>query len=220
MSETTSQIPARLRQSIAEEMKPVCPLAAPWKRILWVVPLAILAFFLPMTVLGPRPDLDQLGLLLAWLPVLVQLMLGVGFMAMALHEAVPGRCVSRGAVAGLIVAALALHVSVNGTIWWLYPVPADNTWSLWWLCFRHELILGIPFLVVVTWLAARALPICARTVGLLSGVGGGVMADATWRMVCPVSEPSHVLSSHLGPVVFLGAIGFLLGWAWERVHKL
>jgi hypothetical protein len=88
------------------------------------------------------------------------------------------------------------------------------------LCFRHELILGIPFLVVVTWLAARALPICARTVGLLSGVGGGVMADATWRMVCPVSEPSHVLSSHLGPVVFLGAIGFLLGWAWERVHKL
>jgi hypothetical protein len=220
MSETTSQIPESLRQSIAEEMEPVCPLSAPWKRILWVVPLAVLAFFLPVGILGTRPDLDQLGVILAWLPVLVQLLLGIGFLAMALHEAVPGRCVSRGAVAALIVAALVLHGSVNAAIWWLYPVPAENTLSLWWMCFRHELILGIPFLIVATWLAVRALPICARTVGLVSGVGGGVMADATWRMICPVSQPSHVLSAHLGPIVFLGAIGFLLGWAWERAHRL
>jgi len=184
--------------------------------MLWVVPLAIVAFLAPLLILGPRPDLDRLGVGLAWLPVAVQLLLGFGLMAMALREAVPGFGISRGMIVGLIVAAIALHLAANSAIWLAYPTTSEKIWSLWWMCFRHELFLGVPFLVVVTWLAVRALPVRPCTVGLLSGVGGGVMADATWRMVCPISEPYHVFSSHLAPVFVLGAIGFLLGWIWEQ----
>jgi len=213
---TARQIPESLRQAVAGDLRPVCPLAAPWRRMLWVVPLTIAAFLLPQIIMGQRPDLDRLGILLAWLPVIVQLLLGIGLMGMALREAVPGLGISRGMIGGLIVTAIGLHVAVNSAIWLSYPTTVENVWSLWWMCFRHELFIGIPFLLVVTWLAARALPVRPRTIGLLSGVGGGVIADATWRMVCPISEPSHVLSSHLAPVFVLGALGFLLGWVWER----
>ena len=212
----TRQIPESLRQSVACDLKPVCPLAAPWRRMLWVVPLTIVAFLLPQLIMGQRPDLDRLGMLLAWLPVAVQFLLGFGLMGMALREAVPGLGISRGMIGAVIVTAIGLHLTVNSVVWLLYPMTAENVWSLWWLCFRHELFLGIPFLLVVTWLAARALPVRPRTIGILSGVGAGVIADATWRMVCPISEPSHVLTSHLTPVFVLGALGFLLGWFWER----
>jgi hypothetical protein len=119
MSETTSQIPESLRQAIASDMQPVCPLATPWKRILWVVPLAALAFVLPMLVMGPRPDLSRLGLVFAWLPVIVQLLLGIGFMAMALREAIPGLCISRGRIAWLIAAVClrALAKSASKRRW-------------------------------------------------------------------------------------------------------
>ena len=43
----------------------------------------------------------------------------------------------------------------------------------------------MPFLAVVTYLASRALPIRPRHVGLLAGFGGGVIADASWHLVCP-----------------------------------
>jgi hypothetical protein len=213
---TARQIPESLRQAVSCDLKPVCPLATPWRRMLWVVPLTIVAFLLPQMIMGQRPDLARIGFLLAWFPVIVQLLLGLGLMGMALREAVPGLGVSRGMIGGLMVTAVGLHVVVNSAIWLYYPSTEESVWSLWWLCFRHELFLGIPFLLVVGWLAARALPVRPRTIGLLSGVGAGVMADATWRMVCPISEPSHVLSSHLAPVFVLGAIGYLLGWIWER----
>jgi len=213
---TTQRIPESLRQAVSCDLKPVCPLAAPWRRMLWVVPLTIVAFLLPQLIMGPRPDLDQIGMVLGWLPMIVQLLLGLGLLGMALREAVPGIGISRGRIGGLMIAAIGLHVLVNAAIWRFYPTTVEGVWSLWWMCFRHELFLGIPFLLVVAWLAVRALPVRPRTIGLLSGVGAGVMADATWRMVCPISEVSHVLSSHLAPVFVLGALGYFLGWIWER----
>jgi hypothetical protein len=92
----------------------------------------------------------------------------------------------------------------------------EYVWSLCLLCFRHELLLGLPFLLVISWLAVRALPVRPRTIGLLSGVGGGIVADATFRLICPGSDPTHVMSGHLAPIFVLGVLGYLLGFIWER----
>ncbi len=203
---------------MACDLSPVRPMAAPWRRMLWVVPLTIAAFLLPQMVYEQRPDLDRLGFLLAWLPVVAEILLGIGFMGIALRVAVPGLGMSRSMIGGLIVAALGLHVAVNAAIWLVSPTPVDYVWSLCLMCFRHELLLGLPFLLVVSWLAVRALPVRPRTIGLLSGLGGGVVADATFRLICPVSDPTHVMSGHLAPIFALGVLGYLLGFIWERSH--
>lgn len=216
MGETTERLPEELRQAIASDIEPVRPLSPPWKRMLWAVPIAAILFVLPLLYFGVRPDLTHLGPLLSWVPVGVQLMLGLALLAMALREAIPGLGVPRNLVAGLALLALGMHVAVNLLIWLRYPMGYDNFLPTWWNCFQYEFLLGVPFLVVINWLAATALPVRPRTIGLLSGIGAGILADASWRMVCPVSAPSHVFSAHGGPIIILGTLGFLLGWLWER----
>lgn len=218
MDEVAEHIPEALRRRIAADMKPVRPLPPPWVRLLWIVPLVGLLFVVPAAWFGVRNDLEELGPLLSWLPVAVQVLLGMTLLAMALREAIPGFGVSRALIAGFSLLALVLHVGVNVAIYLSYPMGAPAFWSSWWACFHYETLLGVPFLVVVTWLAAGALPVRPRTIGLLSGAGAGVLADASWRLICPVSTPSHFTSAHLGAVLLLACLGFGCGYAWERIR--
>lgn len=215
MSNLPPSLPDALRQAVAADMRPVKPLAPPWKRVLWAVPLALIVTVWTLLYFGIR-DLDPVGPLLAWVPLGLQAVLGLALLLMALRESVPGMRISRSVVFATGMAALVLHIAVNILIWLRYPMGYDDFLSTWWQCFHYEFLLGVPFLVVVTYLAARALPVRPRLVGLLSGVGGGVIADASWRMVCPVSVPMHFLTSHLGAIIILGAFGYLVGATFER----
>ena len=102
-------------------------------------------------------------------------------------------------------------------LWLRDPMGYEEFLSSFWGCFRYELLLGVPFLAVVTYLAAKALPARPQVIGALAGVGAGVISDASWRMVCPVSVPMHFLTAHLGGIVVLGFAGYLLGlWFASR----
>ena len=216
MGEQGPNLPAELREAIAGDLEPVRPLPPPWMRLLWAVPITAAFLVLPWVYFGVRPDLEHLGPMLAWVPVAMQVALGLALLLMALHEAVPGLGIPRVLVVGFCLVALGLHLAVNLLIYIRYPMGYDDFLASWWACFRYEFLLGVPFLIVITYLAANALPVRPRTVGLLSGVGGGVIADASWRMVCPVSAPLHFLTAHLGTIVVLGAAGYLLGYLYER----
>lgn len=218
MTRPAQPAPLPLRDRIAADMRPVRPLPPPWKRALWLLPLVVLLFALPITWFGARGDLSGLGPWLTWLPVILQVSVGLALIGMALREAVPGFGVSRAAVTVFFAAALALHLGVNVAIWLRSPRSAMDFWAAWWGCVRHEALLGVPLLVVAAWLAARALPVRPRNIGLLSGAGAGVLADASWRLICPLSAPSHFVAAHLGAVVLLAAVGFGAGWLWERAR--
>lgn len=216
MSDRPSALPDDLRNAIAADLEPVRPLPPAWKRLMWAVPIAGALLVLPWVYFGVRPDLERLGPLLAWVPVALQVTLGLALLLMALREAVPGLGIPRSVVLSFCLTALGLHLAANLLIYARYPMGYDDFLATWWACFRYEFLLGVPFLVVITYLAANALPVRPRTIGVLSGVGGGVIADASWRMVCPVSVPSHFLTSHLGSIVVLGALGYVLGYLYER----
>ena len=107
------------------------------------------------------------------------------------------------------------------------------TWSLsavrmppgFWLegargCFRQSFTHGLPLLAVGVVLAARGLPSRPAVAGALVGLSAGVMADAAWRMVCVVTEPSHVLTGHLGAVLGLALAGSALLSAWDWLRRL
>ena len=53
-------------------------------------------------------------------------------------------------------------------------------------------------------------------VGGLAGLAAGLIADASWRTVCNVAEPSHVLTAHFGGIVALAIIGAVTAkvYAW------
>ena len=45
--------------------------------------------------------------------------------------------------------------------------------------------------------------------------GAGFAADASWRLICPYSDPGHVLLGHTAGILVLGLTGFLLGYLWS-----
>jgi hypothetical protein len=207
-----------LRRAVAADLRPVRPLPPPWQRVLWALPVAVVICGGTFMYFGIRSDAGDLGPLLAWAPVGMQVALGLALLVMALHEAVPGLRLPRGVAVGCVVAALAIHLTVNLLIWTRHPLGYASFLRSWWPCFSYELMLGVPFLALITYLAVRALPMQPRVIGLLAGLGGGLIADASWRMVCPVSVPSHFLTAHLGSVLALGAAGYGLG-LWIEVRR-
>lgn len=216
MAPHTSGMPEELRRTIAADPESVRPLPAPWKRVLWALPVAVVIVAVPLLVFGLRAGTEELGPLLSWVPMVLQVALGLALLTLALREAVPGLGIPRTLVFTVCLGALGAHLAVNLVVWLRYPVGYQDLLESWWGCFRYEFLLAVPFLVLVTWLAAAALPVRPRAVGLLAGAGAGFLADASWRMICPVSAPLHVIGAHDGAIVFLGALGYLLGWFWEK----
>jgi len=216
MSENVPTLPDSLRDAVARDMAPVRPLPAPWIRVLWAVPIAAALLLTALLYFGLRSDVEAMGALLSWVPLVLEVAFGLAILTIALHEAVPGMRLPREAVYGVCLGALALHLAVNTAIWLRDPMGYEDFFAAWWMCFRYEFLLGVPFLAVVTWMAARALPVRPAVIGALAGAGGGFIADASWRMVCPVSVPSHFLTSHLGGIVVLGFAGYLVGVWLER----
>jgi hypothetical protein len=86
-------------------------------------------------------------------------------------------------------------------------------------CFRQSFTHGLPLLAVGVLLTARGLPARPALAGALVGLAAGVMADAAWRMVCVVTEPSHVLTGHLGAVFGLALAGSALLSAWDWLRR-
>jgi len=209
-------LPDSLRDAVASDLRPVRPLPAPWLRVLWAVPLAVLIAAAAIGYFGTRPDFEGLGDLLTWVPVLMQVALGLAVLTLALHETVPGMKIARPVVFGVCLAALAVHLAANIVLWLRDPMGYGDFLTSLWGCLQYEFILGVPFLALVTYLAAKAFPVRPSVVGALAGVGAGVISDASWRMICYVSVPAHFLTAHLGGIVVLGAIGYLLGAWFER----
>jgi hypothetical protein len=214
-----ASMPESLRRELAADLKPVTPLAAPWVRVLWSLPLGVVLSGGTLIYFGMRPDFEGLSDLMTWVPVLLQAALGLAVLTLALHETVPGMRIARPVVFAVCTGALAVHLAANIILWLRDPMGYGEFLASFWDCFRYEFLLGVPFLTLVTYLSAKALPARPQVIGALAGMGAGVLSDASWRMVCYVSVPSHFLTAHLGGIVVLGATGYLLG-AWFESRQL
>jgi len=220
MSSAPPPLPDELRAAILGDLKPVKALPPPWKRLLLVAPLIAVVLMMPF-VYNELRDTGSFGVLLSWVPVAVQVLLAFGLLVIALREGVPGWRVSTHLIFAMVLAAYSLQIVVNLLMFMQTPVAAGPSGVLetWMSCFRVESLIGIPILVLVAWLVSRALPCRPLLAGFLAGTGAGIAAEASWRMVCPNSEPGHVLMGHTGGILILGLTGFLLGYVWSVYHR-
>jgi hypothetical protein len=198
----------RIRQVVAGDLKPVRPLLSPGRRLLLLIPIAIVAAaYSP--AMATRGDLGRLGIWAAWGLSAVQWTIGLLILGVALRYAVPGRGISRRFLIATLAAAPATILTVTAITYAIEPsgVPPGMAFAFWWYCVRGPMIIAAPMLLVASVLAMRAYPTRPALVGALCGLAAGVLADSGWRLFCEVSSPSHILTSHSLAIVLMAGIG-------------
>jgi hypothetical protein len=209
MTDHVAGPPPALRAAIARDLAPVRPLASPVARVAAMIPVAIVLLLAAPLVLSFR-DLDALGLVWSWGASVLQVMAGLALTVAALRESVPGRTWSSLALWLMAAAAVGIVVGTTLASWQLSPVAIRGAALIVGaMCMASSAITALPATLLAVVLAMRAYPMRPVVTGWLAGLGGGLMADAGWRLFCHFSEPAHVLAAHLGGVVAAGAIGAL-----------
>ncbi len=216
-------MPDSLRRAIGDDLQPVRPLPPVWMRMLTTIAAAAtgLAAVVVLFKLSLRPDMGQLPLWLGWGCTAVQLVVGVVLVGMALREAVPGSGVPSGAMTLAVGTGVVMQILVGVATWMHTPgMPFVQGQGIAGGigCATHDVALGLPALAVTLWLVFRALPLRPSIAGLLGGTGAAITADAVNHIVCPMSDPRHVLVWHTGVIFGLMLVGWLTGKIWERVR--
>jgi hypothetical protein len=215
-----------LRAEIARTLTPVHPLAPPSRRAWMLLPLGLsVAASAPLLGVG-RFDLGSMPPLVTWGLTGLQALLGLWILALGFRESVPGQNLSRGsigvAVALTVLSLLGVTIVTNASS--PTRIPTGRELQFWIECIYGPMVLGVPFMLVATLLAARACPTRPAVTGSLCGLAAGIVSDAGWRLGCFVSSPGHVLNSHDVAIVLLTAAGSLLAVAldsgrWRRLRR-
>jgi hypothetical protein len=215
MSTSDDGVPSALRDRVFADLRPVRPLADPWKRALVLAPLGLALLGLVHLRYGTRGDL---GGLLLWGLSLLQIAVGVGLVVAALREVIPDRALSIPVQIVLFAAGFALALGVTYLAWHASGTvaPPQMRYPYWKGCFRGTIEVGLPALLLILLLAARGMMWRPSLVGGLAGLAAGLIADAAWRTFCNVAEPTHVLSAHFAGIVALVVIGAFAAklYAW------
>jgi hypothetical protein len=212
-------MPGALRARLAADFEVVEPLSRPPIRALGLIPFAVLTLIAAPWWFGPRSDFARLGWTYAWGLSLTQSMVGLLMVAVALREAVPGRAWMPASLVAWFAVPIVLVVVVTLSTFDLSPIGVRGGGAIGAvigaMCFAGSLATALPGTVLSAVLAARAYPTRPALTGLLGGLGAGMMADAGWRLFCHFSEPTHVLTGHLGGVLAAGLCGALVS---RRLH--
>lgn len=216
--ENDAALPESLRRAIYADLKPVKPLAPPFQRSILLVPWTLLALATFWSKLGFRPDLPQLGAVLAWGLSIAQLLLALMVAVSSLRESTPGSGLPRTTLWACALGAFGFHLAGLALAFRQspFPAPPDLVSVELRTCLYYEFLIAAPLLLIGLWLLGRGLPFRPATAGALAGLAAGLLADSSWRLICPFTFPSHVLPSHTGPILAMAALGAVLGALMDR----
>ena len=205
----TPDVPPSLRDAVKRDLRPTRPLMSPLVRALVLTPLAFAIVLGVPQMHFFRPDMAAIGFLKAWGFSFGQALAGLVIVAAALRESIPGRSLSRGAVAGTIAVGLAIPAALfvlTASTFDTGPAPGGAL-EEGAVCFRVSALSAVPALIAAAWLASRALPVRPALAGALYGLGCGLVADAGLRLYCEYTVPEHVLIAHGGAIVGAMLVG-------------
>ncbi|MGE3274045.1 MAG: NrsF family protein [Vicinamibacterales bacterium] len=203
-------VPAALRARIAADLAAVRPLPSPAWRAAWLTPFALLLLAAAPVAFELRPGAERLGWIGTWGLSIVQAAAALAVVWAGLRDAVPGRSWSPAAAAALFVAPLGLMALITLASWVGNPVGLAAWWTVGGLCLAGSAASAMPAVALASVLAARAYPVHPVRTGALVGLGGGLMADAGWRLFCHFSAPGHVLTAHVAGVAVATIGGIVL----------
>ncbi|MEM9555118.1 MAG: NrsF family protein [Acidobacteriota bacterium] len=212
-----------LRRRLAADVAPVRPLRpARWlAAALAVFALAGVTYFGAYYALGFRADRPALGPFGFWGLSALQMAVALALLGLALRESVPGRRPSLALLWTGVGVGLVAHIGIFAATYRLSPVETPmkaDVGGLALYCFLYEMKLGLPVLVLALWLASRGLATRPTRLAVLVGVGAALAGDALWRLVCPLSDPDHILRAHTPSLLAAGGVALLITWGWDRLR--
>jgi hypothetical protein len=167
-----------------------------------------------------RWDAPRLGPWRLWAASGLQVLVALAVVASALRESMPGRLSApRGLVAraslglGFMVVLTAATFAASPT-----RVPIHLESRYFEMCLTRSFSLGLLALAVVGVLLRKGLAARPATSGALAGLGAGLLADASWRLFCEVSDPVHVLTAHAGAIVAVTLTGAMAATLLARAE--
>jgi len=201
--------PEDLRDAIQRDLRPTRPLRPPSVRVLVLIPIAVAIVLAVPGLHFFRSDMRAIGFLKAWGFSFGQALAGLLIVAVALRESIPGRGLSRRAIAATIAVGLAIPAALLMLTASAFDVGPNPGHALeeGATCFRVSAFSAIPALVAAAILAARAYPVRPALAGALYGLGCGLIADAGLRLYCEYTVPQHVLLAHGGAILVAMAVG-------------
>jgi hypothetical protein len=213
--------PPKLRDAIERDLKPARPLARPSRRALMLVPIAVAVVVGIPAWHAFRPDMPVIGFLRAWGFSIGQAVAGLMVVFVALREAIPGRSLSRTAIALTLLLGIALPgiILLLTTSTFTIGPESGDAFVEGLACFRVSALASLPALLFAAVLVARAYPLHAMTAGALYGLGAGLMSDAGLRLYCGYSTPGHVVFGHIGAVAAVAIAGAAVAMVIERVRR-
>src|SRR3954471_24387611 len=209
MTTPTTSTPPELRDRIPRDLRPPQPLPPPFIRALVLIPLAVAIVLSVPGLRFFRSDLQAIGWVRAWGFSFGQALAGLLIVGVALRESIPGRGLSRRAIALTFAAGLAIPfvlLAVTASAFNVGPAPGQALQEGIG-CFRVSAVSAIPALIAAAFLAARAFPMRPALAGALYGLGCGLIADAGLRLFCEYTVPEHVLFGHGGAIVAAMVLG-------------
>jgi hypothetical protein len=211
---------AALRDEVARTLTPVRPLAAPGRRARVFLLIGAGGLALVPMAYGIRRDAAALGLSHLWVLSALQLGAAAALFRQALTESIPGRAASGRLIALALALAAALLVCITALTFEASQtyVPFLRDARYLYTCSTRTVLLGLPALALAGWLMRRGLTMRPIVAGGLAGLGAGLLADASWRIYCEVSDPIHVLTAHAAGIVTLSLIGALAGFVVRIAH--
>jgi hypothetical protein len=204
--------PRDLRDAVQRDLRPTRPLRSPYLRALVLVPLAAAIVLSVPGLRFFRGDMQAIGFLKAWGFSFGQALAGLVIIAVALRESIPGRGLTRSAIAATFAIGLAIPfalLAVTASAFDVGPEPG-RALEEGIGCFRVSAISAIPALMAAAWLAARAFPLRPALAGALYGLGCGLIADAGLRLFCEYTVPGHVLFGHGGAILAAMVFGAIV----------
>jgi hypothetical protein len=145
-------------------------------------------------------------------------------------------------IAGLILAAMALCSAIPGreSRPWQTPLAValvlGGTLMLFAVPMRTDLPLSqfvgvgsqcalatlanafLPW-IALWWAVRRGAPGNGRAAGAMVGASAMLFSFAIMRIVCPIDEPLHLVTWHLGPAIAVTLISTLAGAVWLRFPR-
>lgn len=213
MSHRPMEPPPDLLARVEADLAPVRPASTARGVGRWL-PLGLCVLIgLPLYV-GLRSDADQIGPWLTWGLSAIQFAAGIWFIWAGATESRPDTRLPTRLLGGAFGSAAVLVMAVTSLTYAVSPTTLGEAlppWRAGSFCFQGSLVAGAPLLFLAGGLLGRTLPGLPWLTGALFGAGAGMTADATWRLMCPVSDPWHVLAAHGGAVLALGVLGALTG---------
>ena len=205
----------KLKAEVARDLTPVRPLRPAWVRALILLPCVLLSFALLALVYGPSWETSGL----VWAMGTFQVLVAYGILWIGLREAVPGEGPGAPALGFAALVATVAVCASSALLKALRPVGGTAGWDGFsFYCFKVELLLGLPVVVLGFWLAARGYPLRPAVAGVLGGLSAGLAAAGVWSLYCPYNNLAH-LASHIGPTIPVALAGLFAGALWARRRR-